>query len=402
MDTDIPLVNIQPLPVAAEVSTMTPSLNTSSDMPDEAMAKLKAQGFPRGAFPYCTCMYEYSKFQIISNTCFCEISETGLAQELGKTKVTFPIRFWICDNSGSMQTSDGSELRGSNKESLQVVHCTRWKELQSTLEYHCELAGLISAQTIFRFLNDPGQYPQEFSIEHPSHVAGGIHIVRNVQPAGVTPLTSHLNNIYDRVSDLATMLRSSGQRAVVVIATDGLPSDNMGKSNNETRRQFIDGLRRLQSLPVWIVFRLCTDDNAVVEFYNELDRILEAPLEVIDDFFGEFEEIYEWNKWLNYTLPLHRCREMGYQHRIFDLLDERLLNKDELVEFLQVIFGEAMTGAPDIHEDYKGFESHVEKLNESLDKEWNVHKKKLTHWLDMKQIRKAYSDTNVFGFKKKR
>lgn len=301
-----------------------------------------------------------------------------------------------------MQTSDGTELRGSNKSSINVVHCTRWKELQSTLEYHCELAGLISAQTIFRFLNDPGQWPQEFSIEHPSHVAEGIQTVQNVQPAGVTPLTSHLYNIHDRIADISAMLRGNGQRAVVVIATDGLPSDNMGKSNDTTRNEFIEGLRKLQSLPVWIVFRLCTDDDAVVDFYNELDRILEAPLEVIDDFFGESEEIHECNKWLNYTLPLHRCREMGYQHRIFDLLDERLLNKDELVEFLKVIFGQAMDGCPDIHENYKEFESFVERLNESIDKEWSVQKKKLCHWLDMKQLRKTYSDKNIFGFKKKR
>ena len=31
------------------------------------------------------------------------------------------------------------------------------------------------------------------------------------------------------------------------------------------------------------------------------------------------------NPWLNYSPPLHRAREIGAHHRIFDVLDERLL-----------------------------------------------------------------------------
>ena len=56
-------------------------------------------------------------------------------------------------------------------------------------------------------------------------------------------------------------------------------------------------------------------------------------MDVLGDFFGEAKECYEHNKWLNYALPLHRLREMGCHHRVFDLIDERQLNKSELRYF---------------------------------------------------------------------
>ena len=48
-----------------------------------------------------------------------------------------------------------------------------------------------------------------------------------------------------------------------------------------------------------------------------LDQLLELSMEVLDDFTAEAEEVHEFNPWLNYALPLHRMREMGYQDRIF-------------------------------------------------------------------------------------
>ena len=62
-------------------------------------------------------------------------------------------------------------------------------------------------------------------------------------------------------------------------------------------------------------------------------------MDVLDDFVGEAEEVYEHNKWLNYALPLHRMREMGFHDRVFDMLDERTLTKSELRDFFRLLFG---------------------------------------------------------------
>merc|ERR1712238_464114 len=91
-----------------------------------------------------------------------------------------------------------------------------------------------------------------------------------------------------------------------------------------------------------------TDDDHIVNFYNDIDAQLELSIEVLDDFRGEAKEVYQHNKWLNYALPLHRCREMGYHHRLFDMLDERTLTKGELREFCLILFGDAhFDGVPD-------------------------------------------------------
>ena len=49
-------------------------------------------------------------------------------------------------------------------------------------------------------------------------------------------------------------------------------------------------------------------------------QVLEFNLEVLDDFLAEAKEVNRYNRWLNYALPMHRCRELGYHDRLFDLL----------------------------------------------------------------------------------
>ena len=186
-------------------------------------------------------------------------------------------------------------------------------------------------------------------------------------------------------------LRADGSKVAIILATDGLPTDGQGRSDVTTKREFTEALRSLEGLPVWIVIRLCTDEDAVVDFYNELDDQLELSLEVIDDFTQEAREIYACNKWLNYALPLHRCREMGYYNRLFDLLDERSLSPDELRDFLFLLFGaENFDGVPDPQVDWKGFLKSITAIVNKEKKQWNPVTKKMAPWVDVKKLDKAY------------
>merc|ERR1712224_484646 len=217
-----------------------------------------------------------------------------------------------------------------------------------------------------------------------------------VSPSGVTPLSDHVREIRSNVMAMKDQLSEMGQKVVIVLATDGLPSNPYGVSGQTELTEFKNAIRSLEGLPVWVVVRLCTDENQVVEFYNNLDSDLELSLEVIDDFTGEAEEVYEHNPWLNYALPLHRIREMGFSHKLFDLLDERPLTKDELKEFFLLIFGPAkLDGIPDPQIDWKGFLKHIQKIVEKHEqKQWNPMKKTRTPWVDVKKLNKAYAQNS--------
>lgn len=324
----------------------------------------------------------------------------GLSQELVQTVGQSMVRFWVIDNSGSMWTSDGHVLRGKGK-STQLIPCTRWAEMQSTVECHADLAGILEATTIFHMLNHPGdpRVPQKFSVaEHssssiPDEISKAKQAMLTCQPQGPTPLSERLTEIREMLMDIAPVLDKQGQKVTIVIATDGLPTDAYGGSSPEASREFVQTLRSLQSFPIWMVVRLCTDDEETCNFYNSLDEELELPLEVLDDHVAEAREVAQHNSWLNYAQPLHRTRELGYQHRLFDLLDERPLNKDEVKEFLELLFGNALfESAVDVHSNWKGFIKGVQRVVKSQPYQWNPRTQKMEPWVDVKKLERLYGE----------
>jgi hypothetical protein len=177
----------------------------------------------------------------------------------------------------------------------------------------------------------------------------------------------------------------------VILATDGLPTDVNGYGGDAITQEFIKALRALEGLPIWLVIRLCTDEDKVTAFYNQLDTLLELSLEVLDDFLGEAREVYGVNPWLNYGLPMHRCRELGYHDRLFDLIDERLLTKGELREFCVLLFGTDIDAIPDPASEWKNFVLYVQGRLKLEQTQWNAMKKKPTPWIDLKALNKCYN-----------
>ncbi len=273
----------------------------------------------------------------------------GHAISLAQTIKNFPLRIWVVDNSGSMQTADGHRFVETKRtQDVKVVKSSRWHELRDCIEYHAHMAAALEAPTTFRMLNDPGCGPntQQFGIAESSldptvlqeEVDRAVAIMKSAQPNGVTPLIQHIEVIRQSVMTIAPILHADGCRVAIILATDGLPTDSNGFGGEAIQRQFVEALRALEGLPVWVVIRLCTDEKQVVEFYNNLDTHLELSLEVLDDFLEEAKGVHEHNPWLNYALQLHRLREMGYHHRVFDMMDERPFTHEELREFCSLLF----------------------------------------------------------------
>lgn len=172
----------------------------------------------------------------------------------------------------------------------------------------------------------------------------------------------------------APALRASGQQAVLTIATDGRPTDG----------DLAAAMRPLAELPVWVVVRLCTDDDDVVEYWNNIDDELELDLDVLDDLAGEAAEVTEFNPWIVYPEALHRLREFGIQDKLFDLLDERALSPAETAEFIGKVLGGDELPHPGV--DFKAFKAAVESQVKQLAMVWDPLEMRRAPWVKVRKL----------------
>jgi len=272
----------------------------------------------------------------------------GLAAAVLESVEAFPYRMWVVDDSGSMACADGQRLLPSGNN---MVKCTRAEELAATVKVQAELAAALHTRVEFHFLNGPSVTVDGIAESYNAQLDA---LQRTMGPTGrangSTPLTETVLRVISGIEPLAATMRAAGQRAVVVIATDGHP-------NNP--RTFLEAMKRLQELPVLVVVRLCTSDSAVVEYWSSLDCELERPLEVLDDVLGEAQECANANPWLSYSQQLHDAREFGLSHKLFDLLDEAQLLPTQVKALLELIFGCTL---PEPQAEWPAFRAAVEAL----------------------------------------
>lgn len=243
----------------------------------------------------------------------------GLQEALLRGLQRVPLRFMLVDDSGSMAIEDGHRVVSVGTRSATTT-CSRWTELGDSIAFFAGLAAAAHAATEFRFLNR--EEPLLVGANTPDADSNLRRLLTALQqpPGGGTPLCFHIAEVVERVRSVEHVLRRSGQRAVVVIATDGEPSDG----------DMAVAMKALERLPVWVVVRLCTDSDAVTAYWNNIDADLELELDVLDDLAGEAEEVAGSNPWLTYAQPLHRLREFGVPLKELDLLDERRLGVEDL------------------------------------------------------------------------
>ena len=236
----------------------------------------------------------------------------GLQETFLRSCRKIPIRFFIVDDSGSMSANDGRKIVRQGPGKAKMVSCTRWSELTDALSFHIELAEAVRAPTEFRLLNGADPVLVGMGDDNGEGLAFAKEVIAE-GPAGQTPLCAHINCVVRAITKMAPTLRANGQKAAVIIATDGESTDG----------SVSEAMKPLQKLPVWVVIRLATDTPDVVRYWDQIDKELELEMDVLDDLVQDARQVDRVNPWLRYGDELHRMREFGASFKEMDLIDGR-------------------------------------------------------------------------------
>ena len=200
-----------------------------------------------------------------------------------------------------------------------MISCSRWTELTEALKFHVNFARQASAPSEFRLLNGAPPIRIGMNDSEEANRLAALNAILEGSPSGGTPLCRHIREVIVQIRAAEQELRANGQKACVIIATDGESSDG----------NIAEAMAPLKDLPVWVVVRLCTDEEKIVTYWNNIDEQLELSMDVLDDLCGEASEVHEKNPWLTYGEPIQRLREFGIAIKELDLLDEAPLSKEQ-------------------------------------------------------------------------
>ena len=303
----------------------------------------------------------------------------GLKQTVFKSCKKIVMRFFIVDDSGSMVTNDGQRIV-QNDGVYKVVKCSRWSELSECCNFLANLSESLRAPSEFRLLNGADPIITGIGDDSGDTIAF-LREVLNDPPAGKTPLCSHINCIVAEISSIADTLRANKQKVAVIICTDGESSDGNVAS----------ALKPLTYLPVLVILRLCTSEDKVVDYWNNIDSQLELDIDVLDDQLGDASEVARTNKWLTYGEPLHRVREFGASMKELDIIDESALSSEQMRVICGYLFlGGNVDQLPHPGADWNVFFNKIKLLCAREPEVFCPTEKKLRPWVNLMELQKAY------------
>jgi hypothetical protein len=169
----------------------------------------------------------------------------------------------ILDDSGSMNSIDHH-----------LGLTTRWEELKNFTNTAIEIIDVFNSEGCdIYFLNRP-------SVKNIKSLNDVFHLFRD-KPLGGTPLTNRMQQaIEENIKNL------NGKKLLLIIATDGEPTDYSGQTKIDEFKQFL--INRPNNVYTTIV--ACTDDLDSIGYLNNLDNKLPR-FDVVRDYKNEMKEI---------------------------------------------------------------------------------------------------------------
>ncbi|CAF0876425.1 unnamed protein product [Adineta steineri] len=180
---------------------------------------------------------------------------------------------FLCDDSGSMGTAVGASSDAFG------VRSTRWDELKQIVTITVDIGSVLDPDGLdIYFLNRP----PIFHVKHGSQLQSAFIN----PPNGLTPITSVLRRILkDKQNEIQE------RKLLIIIATDGQPTDDYGTTDIEALERVLKNERKPPER-VLVTFCACTDDDQAVGYLNKWDEKIPY-VDVCDDYRSEREQIWQ-------------------------------------------------------------------------------------------------------------
>ncbi len=148
-------------------------------------------------------------------------------------------------------------------------------------------------------------------------------------------------------------------------------------------------------MPVLVILRLCTEEQAVVDYWDSIDNQLELDIDVLDDQFGDAKQVAKTNGWMTYGEPIHKLREFGASMKELDIIDESTLSSEQMRIMCAYLFlGGNPKDLPHPGVDWGTFRNKIKELNNGSPKVFDTISNTMKPWVDMKQLDRAYAGEN--------
>ncbi len=294
----------------------------------------------------------------------------------------FAMRYFICDDSGSMYINDGEQIKRYPEPNN--IRCSRWSELTTSMTFHAQLAYYCNIPAEFRLMNRAS--PIRFEKGQDMTALNAFLKECEKAPNGATPLCRHIFEITQEIRSMEAKLLREQQLVHVTIATDGEASDG----------DIYEALRPLTMLPVKILIRLCTSEEKVVNFWNKVKEDIENRIDVLDDLRSQSVQVSHHNSSLTYGEPIHRMREFGMSTNLFQIMDSVELSPEYFSTFCELIYGkEKVRHLIPAECNMAKFLDQLEELHNNHDdprslQTFCVQNNIMKNWVSLKQARYIY------------